>query len=380
MSIHHLDAFRFLFGDPREHRHHGPRQPRHRRRRRRDGGLHPDLPATACSRSRSTTPTPRSTRGSSGGSTAPGGWRAGRSAGWTTPWGSPSTLRFIDAGRARRRDRAALDRSAGSRTRSRRRWPRSCGRSPTAAPRHQRPRQPRDDGPARGGLPLGRRGAGGRALRDSGDALIRDEFDYVVVGARLGGLRGRGPAQRGPGGRGRPGRGRAERLQPGDPRAGAVLGAAEVDPRLGLRERARTGVERPPHLPAARPRPRRHQLDEHDALRARRGRGLRLLGAGGLRGLVVQRTCCRCSSSPRTTSAASPTTTAPAARSGSRTPRSRRCSRTGSPPPKRPATRATRTSTARPRTGSASTRRRSATAAAAAARPPTSAPTSGGRT
>ena len=35
---------------------------------------------------------------------------------------------------ARLRDRTALDANAGSRTRSRRRWPRSCGRSQTAAP------------------------------------------------------------------------------------------------------------------------------------------------------------------------------------------------------------------------------------------------------
>ena len=298
--------------------------------------------------------------------------------GWMDhPWGSPSTLRYIDAERPdaaieprwterwfpdafsatmaevlRAVQTAAPRASAAATTCGR--W--RCSRRPTAPPRR------------------GARSSSPRSSLDPRRIRLRRRR------GGLGRLRGRGPAERRPGGRGRPGRGRAERLQPGDPRAGAVLGAAEVDPRLGLRERAGTGAERAPHLSAARPRPRRHQLDEHDALRARRGRGLRLLGAGRVRGLVVQGSAAAVQALRGQPARRVPLPRRPAARSGSRTPRSRRCSRTGSPPPKRPATRATRTSTARPRTGSASTRRRSATGAASAARPPTSAPISGGRT
>ena len=65
---------------------------------------------------------------------------------------------------------------------------------------------------------------------------------------------------------------------------------------------------------------------------------------------------------------------------GSRTPRFRRCSPTGSPPPKRPATRATRTSTATTQDGVGVYQATQRDGRRAAARPPTSAPTSGGRT
>ena len=323
MSIHHLDAFRFLFGDPESIVTTVRANPDSE-----DGVdemavytlTYPQgLLAVAIDNTYATLDQGIEWRVDGTGGMASG------SVGWMDhPWGSPSTLRYIDAERP---DAAIEPRwtGAGSRTPSRRRWPRCCGRSPTAAPRasaaattsgrwrcSRRPTaRPRRAG--RWSSPRWRSGLDPRRVR-----LRRRR-------GGLGRLRRRRPAQRGPGGRGRPRRGRAERLEPGDPRSGAVLGAAEVDPRLGLRERARTGVERPPHLPAARPRPRRHQLDEHDALRARRRRGLRLLGGRRDATAGRSRTCCRCSSAPRTTSGASPASTGPAARSRSRTPRSRRC-------------------------------------------------------
>ena len=285
MSIHHLDAFRFLFGDPESVTTTVRSNP--------DSEddvdemavytlAYPRRPARGRDRQHLRHPRP--------GNRVAGRRQRGDGAGHGRldgpPVGEPQHPALHRRRAARRRDRTALDRTlvpgrllgddgrgaaGGRRTAAPRastaattcgRW--RCSRRPTAPPsRGARSRSPRSRSDARR-IRLRRRRRG------------------------LGRLRGRRPAQRGPGGRGRPGRGRAERLQPGDPRAGAVLGAAEVDPRLGLRERAGTGAERAPHLPAARPRPRRHQLDEHDALRARRGRGLRLLGAGRVRGLVVR--------------------------------------------------------------------------------------------
>ena len=180
MSIHHLDAFRFLFGDPESITTTVRANP--------DSEddvdemavytlAYPDgLLAVAIDNTYATLDQGIEWRVDGSGGMARG------TVGWMDhPWGSPSTLRYIDAERARLRDRTALDRTLvpgrvlGDDGRG------AAGGAERRHPEHQRPRQPEDDGAARGGLPLGRAGAHGRALRGRG--LMRAEFDYVVSAA-----------------------------------------------------------------------------------------------------------------------------------------------------------------------------------------------------
>ena len=141
-------------------------------------------------------------------------------------------------------------------------------------------------------------------------------YDYVIVGRRLGRLRAREPAQRGPRHAGPADRGRRQRPLAEHQDPGRVRQAVPHQARLGLRDRARAARRRPLAVHPARQEPRRLELDERDALRPRPPARLRPAGRRRARRAGAATTCCRTSCSPRTTSAARPSSTAPAARCG----------------------------------------------------------------
>ena len=167
MSIHHLDAFRFLFGDPESITTTVRSNP--------DSEdevdemavytlAYPGRPARGRDRQHLRHPRPgnrvagRRQRGDGRGD--------GRLDG--PPMGEPQHPALHRRRAARRRDRTALDRTLvpgrvlGDDGRG------SAGGRERRHPEHQRPRQPADDGAARGGLPIRRAGAHGRALRGRG--------------------------------------------------------------------------------------------------------------------------------------------------------------------------------------------------------------------
>ena len=98
---------------------------------------------------------------------------------------------------------------------------------------------------------------------------------------------------------------------------GGVPRTVPHEARLGLRDRARAARGRARAVHAARQGARRLELDERDALRARPAARLRRLGGAGRARAGATATCSPTSSGPRTTCAAPPSTTAPAARCGS---------------------------------------------------------------
>ena len=132
--------------------------------------------------------------------------------------------------------------------------------------------------------------------------------DYIVVGARAGGLRGRCAtravrarrerrADRGGAGESLAPVGRSARHR----RPGAVSARSATTP---TRPTPQAGLGRAQGLPAARPRPRRLEPDQRDDLHARPAAGLRRPGRRSAARAGAGRTCCPTSSAPRTTRAA----------------------------------------------------------------------------
>ncbi len=311
MSIHHLDAFRFLFGDPESVTTTVRSNP--------DSEdevdemavytlAYPDgLLAVAIDNTYATLDQGIEWRVDGSGGMARG------TVGWMDhPWGSPSTLRYIDA----ERPDAAIEprwterwfpdafsatmaevlravQNGGTPSINGRdnlgRW--RCSRRPTAPPN---------------------RGARSRSPRSRSDAR---QFDYVVVGAGSAGC--------------------------------AVAGRLSEDPavEVALVEAGPSDSNPAIHVPARFWEQQKSTLDwdfesePEPALNGRRTylpRGRVLGGTSSMNTMLYVRgaaedydswaragcegwwfkDCCRCSSSPRTTSAARPTSTAPAARSG----------------------------------------------------------------